>query len=346
MSISGLDYSKATVLVIEDEATQNRMLTAQLTKEGYKVLSAENGRDGLFLWEEHPDIRIVITDISMPVMDGYEVVEYIRRHETHYTYILVLTGLAGRDSLEKALSLGADDYVSKPIYKQELLLRLQGASRLLRMEGQDSLVFAMAELAGYRSGETGLHLTRVKEYSRLVADDLRIHQPERGITRALVEDIAMVSPLHDIGKVGIPDHILHKPGKLSAEEFEIMKTHPVLGGKVLRELYEENWSSFLLLAYEVAMGHHEKWDGSGYPRGLKGEEIPLSARIVALADVFDALTSTRCYKEAFSFDRAKSIIMNGRGVQFDPMLVDSCLRLETQMLEIQSRLQDTGEDIF
>ncbi len=343
MTIQCLDHSKATILVIEDEVTQNRILTAQLMKEGYNVLSAENGKEGLFLWEEHPDIRIVITDISMPIMDGYEVLKAIRAAETHYTYILVLTGLDGHDALEEALRLGADDYVSKPIFKQELLLRLQGAARLLRLEGQEALVFAMAELAAYRSGETGLHLTRVQEYSKLIADDVRRHHPELGITRTLVNDISKVSPLHDIGKVGIPDNILHKPGRLTEDEFEVMKTHTTMGGKVLYELYEKNYSSFLLLAHEVAIGHHERWDGAGYPKGLKGTEIPLSARIVALADVFDALTSKRCYKDAFSFDRARSIIVSETGAHFDPLLVDSCLRLEKNMLEIQERFQDKGK---
>lgn len=341
MTLPALKHPKATVLVIEDEVTQNRLLTSQLIKEGYKVFSAENGREGIFLWEEHPNIRIVITDISMPLMDGYDVVEYIRENETHYTYILVLTGLAGRDSLEKALALGADDYVNKPIYKHELLLRLQGAARLLRLEGQEALVFAMAELAGYRSGETGLHLTRVKEYTYLLADYLRINEPGLAMTKTMVHDIAEVSPLHDIGKVGIPDSILHKPGRLTAAEFDVMKTHTTMGGKVLYELYEENYSIFILLAHEVAIGHHERWDGSGYPRGLKGDSIPLSARIVALADVFDALTSKRCYKDAFSFARAKSIIVNERGAHFDPMLVDACLHVEKQLLEIQEHFQDT-----
>lgn len=343
MTLPHLQHPKSTVLVIEDEATQNRILTSQLVKEGYKVISAKNGREGIFLWEENPDIRIVITDISMPVMDGYAVVEYIRENETHYTYVLVLTGLEGHDSLEKALALGADDYVSKPIYKQELLLRLQGAARLLRLEGQEALVFAMAELAAYRSGETGLHLVRVKEYAQLLADDLRVNEPGLGITRTLVHDIAMVSPLHDIGKVGIPDNILHKPGRLTDSEFEVMETHTLMGGKVLQELYEKNYSSFLLLAHEVAIGHHEKWDGSGYPHGLKENEIPLSARIVALADVFDALTSKRCYKDAFSFDRARSIIISEDGSHFDPMMVESCLRLEKKMLEVQERFKDKGE---
>ena len=343
MTISCLDRTTSTVLVIEDEIIQNKIIASQLEKEGYKVLRAENGQEGIFLWEEHPDIRIVITDIRMPEMDGYGVVEYIREHETHYTYILVLTGLEGHDALEKALILGADDYVSKPIFKQELLLRLQGAARLLRLEGQEALVFALAELAAYRSGETGLHLVRVKAYSQLLADDLRVQQPELGITRSLAQDIAKISPLHDIGKVGIPDNILHKPGRLTVDEFEVMKTHTTMGGQVLRELYEKNYSNFLLLAYEVAIGHHERWDGMGYPHGLKGTVIPLSARIVALADVFDALTSKRCYKDAFSFDRARSIITSERSAHFDPMLVDSCLRLEDKMLEIQERFQDKGQ---
>lgn len=335
---------KPTILVMEDEATQRRIISSQLEKEGYVVLGAEDGRQGLDMWQEHPEVRVVITDLLMPELDGFGVVEHIRNHETHYTYIIVLTGLDDREALVRAFTLGADDYVTKPVFKQELLLRLQGAARLLRLEGQDELIFAMAELAAYRSGETGAHLSRVRKYCQIVADDLRHHQPDLGLTRSMVQDIACVSPLHDIGKVGIPDAVLHKPGRLTDAEYELMKTHTSMGGQILKDLYDKNGSNYLKLAHEIALCHHEKWDGSGYPQGLIGERIPLAARIMALADVFDALTSKRCYKDVFSFDRAKSIILEEKGKHFDPMLVESYLRNEEIMNQVQIDFREEGND--
>lgn len=331
---------KPVVLVIEDEMTQRRILTNHLEREGYHVLSAEDGEEGLVIWRENPKVRVIITDLLMPNIDGFGVVEQVRKDEAHYTYIIVLTSLSERQGLVRALTLGADDYVTKPIFKEELLLRLQGAARLLRLEGQDELVFALAEMAAYRSGETGLHLSRVKEYCHILSEDLRYSNPELGLSKSAVEDIASVSPLHDIGKVGIPDYVLHKPGRLTADEYELMKTHASMGGKILMDLYKKNGSNFLLLGHDIAMYHHEKWDGSGYPQGLAGEEIPLAARIMALADVFDALTSQRCYKDAYSFDRARSIINEERGRHFDPTVVDSCQRMEEKMLAVQEKFQE------
>ncbi len=327
---------------MEDEATQRRIISSQLEKQGYQVLAAEDGRQGIALWQENPGVRVVITDLLMPDVDGFAVLEHIRSHESHYTYIIVLTGLDDREALVRALTLGADDYVTKPIFTQELVLRLQGASRLLRLEGQDELIFAMAELAAYRSGETGSHLNRVRKYCQLIGDDLYRHCPELGLTKTQVQDIVSVSPLHDIGKVGIPDSVLHKPGRLNDGEYELMKTHTSMGGQILKDLYDKNGSNYLKMAHEIALFHHEKWDGSGYPQGLVGEHIPLAARIMALADVFDALTSKRCYKDVFSFERAKSILLEEKGKHFDPLLVESYLRNEMEMNQIQLDFREEG----
>lgn len=331
---------QSTLLLLEDEPTQRRILSGQLEKQGYRVLAAEDGEQGLALWQENPEVRLVITDLLMPNCDGFAVLEYIRGHETHYTYIIVLTGLDDRQSLTRALGLGADDYLLKPVFEQELSLRLQGASRLLRLEGQEELIFAMAELAAYRSGETGSHLQRVRVYCQILAEDLRAHCPELGLTRTMVQDIASVSPLHDIGKVGIPDSVLHKPGRLTDAEYELMKTHTSMGGQILKDLYDKNGSNYLKLAHDIALCHHEKWDGSGYPQGLVGQRIPLAARIMALADVFDALTSKRCYKDIFSFARTKAIMMEERGRHFDPALVDCYLRNEVAMNQVQMDFQE------
>jgi len=332
------------ILLVEDEITQRRLLSAQLGKQGYTVLEAANGEEGLRLCLDNPDLRLVITDLMMPVMDGFQLIESIREREIRYTYIIVLTALDDKKSIVRALSLGADDYLAKPVFQDELHLRLVGGKRLLQLEGHEELIFSLTKLAAYRSGETGAHLHRVREYCQILGMDLKESQPSLGLSRGAVEEIAKVSPLHDIGKVGVPDSILHKPGKLTATEFDLMKTHAELGGRLLREVYAQTGSSYLFLAYEIAMFHHEHWDGTGYPRGLKGEEIPLAARMMALADVFDALVSRRAYKEPLVFEEAKAIVREGRGKHFDPAVVDSFLRTEAAWREVIAKYEEESDD--
>lgn len=280
----------------------------------------------------------------MPGMDGFQLIEAIRGREMRYTYIIVLTALDDKKSIVRALSLGADDYLFKPVFQDELHLRMAGGRRLLQLEGHEQLIFSLTKLAAYRSGETGAHLHRVREYCRILGLDLKENQPASGLTRSTVEEIAKVSPLHDIGKVGIPDSILHKPGKLTAAEFELMKTHTEIGGRPLRELYAQTGSSYLLLAYEVAMYHHERWDGTGYPRGLKGEGIPLAARMMALADVFDALVSRRTYKEPFSDAAAREVVLEGRGKHFDPAMVAAFVRTEAQWRAVVEEYDEENDN--
>lgn len=327
------------VLVVEDEMTQRRLLQAKLEKEGYQVILAEDGRQGLQAFLDDPEIRLVLTDLSMPEMDGYQLIQALRKNERRYTYIIVLTVHDDKDSLVKALSLGADDYLTKPVYQDELSIRMVGGRRLLRLEGQDEIIMSMVKMAGARSDETGTHLDRVRAYTRILAFDLCDTQPALQLSHSWAEDVARVSPLHDIGKVAIADEILKKPGRLTSEAMELMKTHTVIGGAILQEIYERTGSHYLLLAYEVAKYHHEKWDGSGYPEGLYGEAIPLAARIIALADTFDALTTKRCYKDAFTYEMAKSIIMEGRSGHFDPMVLDAYLRHEAEWLAVLQRYQ-------
>ncbi len=326
------------VLIAEDEATQRRLLSVKLKKQGYEVVEAVNGADGLQHCLEDPGIRLVITDLMMPTMDGFDLIKKLRKKETRYTYVIVLTALEDKKSIIKALSLGADDFLTKPVFQDELNLRLSSALRLLKLESQDELIMTMVKLAGSRSGETGGHLERVLAYCRILALDIAAVSPSLVAGKNIAEEISQVSPLHDIGKVGIPDSILHKPGRLTSDEFEKMKTHAKVGGDILKEVYEKTGASYLKIAFEIAMYHHERWDGGGYPEGLKGEEIPVSARIMALADVFDALTSKRCYKDAFSYDRAKSIIVEERGAHFDPVVVDAYLRKEKECINVLERL--------
>lgn len=327
------------VLIVEDEMTQRRIMRVKLEQEGYQVIEAADGRQGLQAFLDDPEIRLILTDINMPDMDGYELIRAVRDSESRYTYIIVLTSREDKASLVKALALGADDYLSKPVFQDELSLRLVGGRRLIRIEGQDEIILAMVKMAGARSGETGSHLDRVRAYTRILAYDLGATFPALKLTRSRAEDIARVSPLHDIGKVAIADNVLHKPGRLTVDEMERMKTHTLIGGSLLKEIQERTGSTYLQLAYEVAKYHHERWDGTGYPLGLQGDNIPLSARIVALADVFDALTVERCYKDAFAYEKAKAIVLEARGHHFDPMVVDAYLRHEEEWLAVMTRYQ-------
>ena len=337
--------TQTKILIVEDDDSQRLLLSMALEAEDFSVFRARDGWHALQLLEDDPEIRYVITDLSMPKMDGLELIRRIRGSERRYTYIIVLTNLDNRDSVIQALRLGADDYVTKPFFHDELVLRLTAGQRLLRLESQEELILSMAKLAEYRSQETGFHLERVKSYTRLLAMDLQAEHPELGLSVPLADEIARVSPLHDLGKVSVADHILHKPGPLTAEEFRLMQQHTVFGGSILLELYEKTQDNYLLVAYQVAMYHHEKWDGSGYPQGLREDAIPVAARIVALADVYDAVSSRRCYKEQMDHQRAREIILAGRGSHFDPRIVASFERQEKAWLAIREEYADRPGDI-
>ncbi len=330
------------IVVVDDDAAQRLLLRMCLEAEGYEVYEADSGYSAQQLMEKHPDFRIVITDLDMPELNGFDLIRKIRTRELHYTYIIVLTSKDDEDSLVKAFSKGADDYLSKPVNPNELRLRIQGAIRVLRQETQEELILALAKLAEYRSDETGYHLERVQRYCRILAMDLCENRPELDIHIQFAEEIARVSPLHDIGKVAIPDNILHKPGKLTDTEFEIMKTHAAIGGQILKDIYAKNGSPYLKVAYEVAMYHHERFNGKGYPEGLKGEEIPIAARIMTLADIYDAMATKRCYKDPFPHEVIKKIILEERGQQLDPIVVDAFLRQEDVWLTVRDRFAENA----
>ncbi len=335
-----LQKKQRKILVVEDDISQRMLLKMALEATGFQVIEAANGQEAIGFFESDVDIRFVITDLNMPLMDGFELISEVRRRERRYTYLIVLTNRDNKESVTRALRAGADDYLTKPVCQDELNLRLTAGERLLRLESQEELILSMAKLAEYRSQETGFHLERVQHYTRLLAMDIHGQHPEQKLSVSMADEIARVSPLHDLGKVSIPDHILHKPGRLTDEEFALMQKHTVFGGSILLELYEKTLDNYLLVAYQVAMYHHEKWDGSGYPHGLKGEDIPLAARIVALADVYDAVSSNRCYKKCMDHNLAKSILCDGRGTHFDPMVVDAFLRQEDVWLAIREKYVD------
>lgn len=328
------------ILIVDDSPVIRAQLSRSLNREGFEVLEAENGIEALKVYDTCPDLRFIITDLQMPEMDGYELIQVIRQKQVHYIYIIVITGMSESGTVIKALSRGANDILTKPIRSEELYLRLQGGRQLLRLETQSELIFSMAKLADYRSEETGLHLDRVREYTFFLGHYLAKHHPEMGVTASLANEISKVSPLHDIGKVGVADSILNKPGGFTDEEFEIMKDHTSIGGELISEIYIKTKSLPMRLAFEITMYHHERWNGQGYPAGLSGNGIPVAARIMALADVYDAMTTERVYKKAFDHEKAKSIIAQESGAHFDPCIVNAFLAIESKFEELKENLKD------
>jgi putative two-component system response regulator len=279
----------------------------------------------------------------MPGLNGLELCRWLRAQDLPwYTYYILLTARSDVGDVIEGLSAGADEFLAKPFNPAELQVRLRTADRILSLETRNLATFALAKLAESRDPETGQHLERMREYSRILARRLGSFEEFRStVTPGYIDTIYLTSPLHDIGKVGIPDCILLKPGALTAGEFEIMRSHTLIGSETLGAMAKQYPGvSYLSMARDIVLTHHERWDGSGYPYGLKGEEIPLCGRIVALADVYDALTCRRVYKEAFTHDIARSIIVGERGKQFDTRIVDAFLAEENTFLTVSLRFSE------
>jgi putative two-component system response regulator len=329
------------LLITDDDPIALEMLKEFLSDAGHEVICAEDGQQALELLQKE-EFQILITDWEMPRLNGIELCKEIRKGgiaNSGYLYVILLTSHGSVGERVQGLSAGADDFITKPFEPQELLARMASADRILSMETRDIAIFALAKLAESRDPETGAHLERVMNYARLIAQ----HLPSTGhyVDQVDAEFIRLVystSPLHDIGKVGVPDSVLMKPGKLTAEEYAIMKTHAAIGAETLEAaLHKFPHAKFLRIARDIAVSHHERWDGKGYPNGLAGEKIPLCGRIVALADVYDALTSKRCYKAAMTHEEAKAIIIKDSGTHFDPHIVQAFLATEAQFVTIRER---------
>ncbi len=341
----------ATLLVVDDSPENLHLLNAMLTPQ-YHVLAARSGENALEIVSGPIRPDLVLLDVMMPVLDGYQVFERLRADPaTRDIPVIFVTALDSPEAELRGLDAGAVDYITKPIMPPILLARvrtqldLKRARDLLadhntRLEAeveqrmqeneiiQEAGIRALAHLAETRDNETGYHILRTQAYVRELAMRLREHPRFADtLTHRYIELLHRSAPLHDIGKVGVPDSILRKPGPLTAEEWQVMKTHAVQGAHAI-ELAERDTGrkiEFLSLAKEIARWHHEKWDGSGYPDGLAGEAIPISARLMAVADVFDAIVSSRVYKPAMPFEVARDIIARERGRHFDPDVVDAFL---------------------
>ncbi|MEA2710161.1 MAG: cyclic di-GMP phosphodiesterase [Phycisphaerales bacterium] len=331
------------VLIVDDDEIALELLEDTLIDSGHEVHRARNGNEALAVLAS-VECEVVISDWEMPELDGIGLCRAIRcGASSGYVYVILLTGHNSTRERVTGLSAGADDFMAKPFEPQDLLARLHTAERILSLETRDVAIFSLAKLAESRDPETGAHLERVQGFCSVLAQQLTaMGQFADEIGSQYVRLLHGTSPLHDIGKVGIPDSVLLKPGRLSDREFEIMKTHASIGAETLdAALQRFPKTKFLRMARDIAGTHHERFDGTGYPKGLKGIDIPLCGRIVALADVYDALTSKRVYKDAFAHDIARNIIEKESGSHFDPSVVAAFLAAEQSFIAIRGRFQET-----
>ena len=358
----------AHILVVDDLEANRDMLSRRLQHLGHDVVSTASGTQALQALADS-DFDLVMLDLMMPDMDGYQVLQAIKA-QAQFLHLPVIM-VSANDEMENVVTgieVGAEDYLPKPFnavllrarvsaslhkkamhdreanYQQELESRVRAQVREIS-SAQLAAIFAMSKLAESRDNETGAHLERMREYCKLLATQMaQTEKYASVIDEEFIDAIYAASPLHDIGKVGIPDNVLLKAGKLDLTEWETMKTHPKIGGDTLRAVDAQHPGNILIrMGIEIAEAHHEKWDGSGYPNGLRGESIPLAARIMALGDVYDALTSKRCYKQAFSHEDARHIIEQGSGRHFDPDVVQAFLALEQEFVRIRQYLKDPEE---
>ena len=345
------DILSAKILIVDDQPPNVMLLEKMLSNQGFTfVHSTTDPRPVVEMYLEHR-YDLILLDISMPFMNGYEVMAALNKVEEDKTYVpvLVLTAQTDRDTRIKSLEHGAKDFLTKPFDRLEVLTRIRNMLevRLLHNQVRDQnrileekvlertqelnetrmeVIQRLGRAAEYRDNETGLHIIRMSKYSQRLAS-------ATGMSDTDADDILNASPMHDIGKIGIPDSILLKPGKLDPEQWDIMQTHTTIGAEILAG----HTSNLMKMASEIALAHHEKWDGSGYPNKLQGEEIPLTARIVAIADVFDALTTERPYKKAWTVEDSMSLLHEQKGKHFQPDLVDLFTDILDDILHIRNR---------
>lgn len=352
------------ILIVDDTMANIQVLSGMLKQKGYKVRPVLDGKTALKAAENQPP-DLVLLDISMPAMDGYEVCTQLKQnHRLKQIPVIFISALTEQMDKVKAFTVGGVDYITKPFQIEEVRARVENHLQLARLQkelqeyshnledkvieqvkdisnSQLATILALAKLAEYRDKDTGQHIERIQHYCKFLASTLaESPKYQNQIVPIFIDNITHASPLHDIGKVGIPDQILLKPGKLTPSEFEVMKSHTMIGFEILqtvRDQYTKN--SFINMGIEISRSHHEKWDGSGYPDGFKGNEIPLAARILAVADVYDALRSKRPYKEAFSHSSSCEIIQKSKGSHFDPDIIDAFMKLQDLFGAVYSKFE-------
>lgn len=349
---------KPSVLIVDD-SEMNRIILNEMLKDEYRVLEADNGRTALDLVDRYGDeLSLVLLDIIMPGMNGFEVLgELSRRTVADSLPVIMISSEDSDDVVLRAYELGASDYINRPFNARVVRRRVSNTIRLYakqrrltsllsqqyneRVKNSRMLIDIMAGVMELRNGESGLHVTHIEKLTELLLGCL-VHRSDKfPLDNEQRSTIAMASALHDIGKMSIDDAILNKPGRLTSEEFEIMKTHTTLGADMLFELgHQHAGNSLLEYAYQIARWHHARWDGKGYPDGLKGDEIPIAAQVVSVADVYDALTSVRVYKDAIPHQEAIQMILDGKCGEFNPLLLDCLLEVQDRIAETLARPAD------
>ena len=356
-ALEKLLQNKSQILLVDDSA-MSRMILKEILRGDYRILEAENGQECLEKMQaEAGNIALVLLDINMPVMDGFEVLKAMNVNHTIEDIPVIMISSDDSDAaIRRSYELGASDYVTRPfdariVYrrvtntiklyaKQRRLVQMVSDQIRARENNTDTLVGVLSHIVEFRNGESGAHVLHIRIITELLLHRLLEISSQYPITAEQQDNIPLASALHDIGKIGIDEKILNKPGKLTPEEFEVVKTHSMLGAEMLHQLENFNEQPLLQTAYEITRWHHERWDGRGYPDGLKGDEIPISAQLVALADVYDALTSERCYKKAFSHEKAVQMILNGECGAFNPLLLQCLTDTQTDLkVQLQQRTQ-------
>ncbi|OWF66889.1 two-component system response regulator [Polynucleobacter hirudinilacicola] len=367
-----MDLMRRSSVLVVDDSPDNLKLIGGLLKDLYRVKIATDGEKALAIARGPSTPDLILLDVMMPGMSGYDVCRLLKSDPlTQNVPIIFLTALSSDQDESEGLEIGGADYVTKPVNPRVLLARVKtqienkASSDFIRNQNdfldaevqrrtleltaiQDVTILSMASLAETRDSDTGNHILRTQYYVRALAEALRQHPRFRDyLTHDGIDMLFKSAPLHDIGKVGIPDHILLKPGRLTIEEFEIMKTHTTLGRDALQGAENSLGTQvgFLEIAKEIAYCHQEKWDGSGYPQGLSGDDIPISARLMAVADVYDALISRRVYKEGMTHEEAIAIITDSAGTHFDPDIVEAFLSIDDEFRRIALRYTDSDEDL-
>ena len=340
-----------TQILLVDDSNMNRMLLREILGDDYHILEAENGQECLeTLRAEAGNIALVLLDINMPGMDGFEVLKAMNaNHTIEDTPVIMISSEDSDAAIRRSYELGASDYVNRPfdariVYrrvtntiklyaKQRRLVQMVSDQIRARENNTDMLVGVLSHIVEFRNGESGAHVRHIRIITEMLLHRLLEISSNYSITAEQQDLIPLASALHDIGKIGIDEKVLNKPGKLTPEEFKVIQTHSMLGAKMLHDLDGFAEQPLLQTAYEIARWHHERWDGRGYPDGLKGDEIPISAQLVSLADVYDALTSERCYKKAFSHEKAVQMILNGECGAFNPLLLQCLTDVQADLKE-------------
>ena len=352
-----MEYQE-TILIVDDSALNRMVLIEILGKENYTFLEAENGQQAVELLDCHPEVDLLLLDITMPEIDGFGVLEIMNQyHWIEETPVIMISAEDADSFIERAYDLGASDYITRPFDARVVCRRVSNTlmlyakqKRLVQMVAEqvyekekvsNTMISILSHIVEFRNNESGLHVVHIRTITELLLRRLRKKTDRYPLTEADISLISTASALHDIGKINIPEQILNKPGRLTKEEFEIIKTHSAVGEHMLRQIPFNQNEPLVKVAREICRWHHERWDGRGYPDGLKGDEIPISAQVVSLADVYDALTSERCYKAAFDHDTALNMIVNGECGAFNPLLLECLMDGADQ---IKQAMQETEEE--